>query len=343
MKQTDERADNAPAAAAAGGSAAMQPIAANAELGSGSTSASGRSDEFCYLLKVHQSTREVDDAPFEVMAGEFSEQFYYNVPWPADSVAVSYGTVADNAAVSHHWFLFSTTEQQPEGSHFTAPLPTLLGHDPQLVASWAAFDPYVTLPDDFGLELPAPGRTLHLRWHFFNSTDMPQRDASAVRICTLPKAKRSHIGSISMLGTEDFGSDNATGLIGMPPQQDSGFSSTCSPSRSGQPIHIVGFDPHMHRLGRRMTSAIDRSNGSTEVIYDQPFDFGNAKHQFSEHVLMPGETLSTRCSFFNDTKLAVPYGESGLAEMCYQLIFHYPARSLTNQAFSLLGATDTCW
>jgi hypothetical protein len=117
----------------------------------------------------------------------------------------------------------------------------------------------------------------------------------------------------------------------------------CRPGRSDIPIHIVGFEPHMHRIGKRMTSTIIRAGGMRDVVFDQPFSFGNETHYFSENVLMPGETLETSCTFMNDTNVGVPFGESSDTEMCYQFVFHYPAHALTNGAFSLLGVSDTCW
>jgi len=299
--------------------------------------------ETCYEFKVHQSTTEVDDEPFGIPMGEQYEQFYYNVPWPADTVATAYATIPDNASVLHHWLLFATNELQAEGAHITAPLPTLIGTDPQLLTGWAVGGPNLEMPDDVGMELPNPGRTINVQWHFYNSSDTLQKDKSSVQICTVPKSMRPNTGSVTFAGTEDLNGNVWSGGPGMPAGKDSTFTTTCRPGRGDIPIHIVGFEPHMHRIGKRMTSSILRKDGTKDMVFDKPFVFGNETHYFSPHDIMPGEMLETSCSFFNDNNFGVPFGESTDTEMCYQFVFHYPAHALTNGAFSLLGVSDTCW
>ena len=305
-------------------------------------------NETCYDFKVHQSQTEVDDNPFEIAPGEIYEQFYYNVPWPAGSVATAYATVADNAQVLHHWLLFSTNELQTHGAHIYAPVPTLIGADPVLLAGWAVGGPNLKAPEKVGFELPDPGaRTINVQWHFYNSTPQPQKDKSLVQICTVPKAMKEHIGGVTWLGTEDLNGNVWTGGAGMPPNQESTFKTTCFPGRFGlaadQSIHIIGFEPHMHRIGKRMQTSVRHMDGTLESIFDKPFVFGNETHYYVDYELKPGETLETSCTFMNDTNKGIPFGESTDTEMCYQFTFAYPAHAISNGAFSLLGVTDTCW
>jgi hypothetical protein len=305
-------------------------------------------NETCYEFKVHGSTTSVDDTKFAINSGEFYEQFYYDVPWPAGSVATAYATIADNPAVLHHWLLFSTNEAQAHGSHMTVPLPTLIGTDPILLAGWAVGGPNLVAPEHVGFELPNPGsRTINVQWHFYNSTSAPQTDASSVQICTVPKEMRENIGGVTWLGTEDLNGNVWFGGAGMPPNQESTFTTTCAPGRRGlsadQSIHIIGFEPHMHRIGKRMQTAVKHMDGRMETIFDKPFVFGNETHYYVDYELTPGQQLVTSCSFFNDNNFGVPFGESTDTEMCYQFTFAYPAHALSNGAASLLGVTDTCW
>jgi hypothetical protein len=301
-----------------------------------------REGETCYDFKVHGG-QTLDDTKFMVPPDvELYEQFYYKVPWPADQVATGYATISDNAAVLHHWLLFSTNEAQPEGAHINAPLPTLIGTDPILLAGWAVGGPNLVMPDDVGMELPNPGRTMNVQWHFYNSTSMAQGDASSVQICTVPKSTRPNVGGITWMGTEDLNGNVWAGGPGMPAGQESTFTTSCRPGRSDIPIHIMGFEPHMHRIGKRMQTSVI-SGGMKASIFDKPFVFGSETHYFEEYDLKPGDTLETSCTFFNDNNFGVPFGESTDTEMCYQFTFHYPAHAITNGAFSLLGVTDTCW
>jgi hypothetical protein len=304
-------------------------------------------EETCYEFKVHGSTTSVDDTKYEIADGEHYEQFYYDVPWPAGQVATAYATLSDNAAVLHHWLLFSTNEAQVEGNHITAPYPTLIGFDPVLLAGWAVGGPNVVAPDDVGFELPDPGRTINVQWHFYNSTGKPQADGSSIQICTVPKETRSKLANVTWAGTEDLNGNVWFGGAGMPPRQESTFTTTCVPGRRGmtadQNIHIIGFEPHMHRIGKRMTTSVKHTDGSMEMVFDQPFDFGSETHYPVDLDLKPGESLVTSCTFNNDTDRGVAFGESSDSEMCYQFTWAYPAHGLTNNAPSILGVPDTCW
>ena len=305
-------------------------------------------NETCYDFKVHMTQGVVDDTKFEVPVGEYYQQFYYSVPWPANSVATAYATLADNAQVLHHWLLFSTNELQPHGAHIHAPLPTLIGTDPILLAGWAVGGPNLIAPENVGFQLPDPGtRTINVQWHFYNSTTGNQADGSSVQICTVPKAMVANVGGVTWLGTEDLNGNVFFGGAGMPPGQESTFTTTCNPGRGGlsadQPIHIIGFEPHMHRIGKRMSTSVKHMDGTLEKIFDEPFVFGSETHYFVDYELKPGQQLVTSCTFFNDNNFGVPFGESSDTEMCYQFTFAYPARSISNGAASLLGVTDTCW
>jgi hypothetical protein len=304
--------------------------------------------ETCYEFKTHQSTTAVDDVPYDVgPTGEHYEQFYFKVPWPKDTVATSYATISDNAKVLHHWLLFSTNEQNPEGFHKTAPLPTLIGTNPILLAGWAVGGPNLVAPDQVGFELPDPGSTINVQWHFYNSTSTDQKDASKVQICTVPKAMRAHVGGVTWLGTEDLGGNKWTLGMGMPPHMTSTFTTTCTPGRKGlaatDSIHIIGFEPHMHKIGKHMTTKVTHMDGMIETIFDQPFNFGSETHYFKDYELKPGEKLTTSCTFDNTSDVGVPFGESSDTEMCYQFTFAWPAHSISNGAPSLLGVPDTCW
>jgi hypothetical protein len=304
--------------------------------------------ETCYDFQTHGSTTSVDASAYDVGGdGEHYEQVYFKVPWPKDTVATAYATKIDNSAVLHHWLLFSTVEGEAEGFHKTAPLPTLIGTDPVLLAGWAVGGPNLVAPKHVGFELPAPGRTINVQWHFYNSTGKPQKDRSAVQICTVPKAMRANVGGVTWLGTEDLNGNKWFGGAGMPPHKESTFTTTCVPGRigvpSGQSIFIIGFEPHMHRIGKRMSTSVKKADGTTTMIFDKPFSFGNETHYYQDYELKPGEQLVTSCSFNNDNDFGVPFGESSDTEMCYQFTFAYPAHALSNGAPSLLGVTDTCW
>jgi hypothetical protein len=303
--------------------------------------------ETCYDFVTHQSTTAVDATPFSVAVGERYEQFYFKAPWPQGTVATRYGTKADNEKVLHHWLLFSTSETDAEGFHKTSPLPTLFGLNAQLLAGWAVGGSNLSMPSDVGLELPPPGTELNLQWHFYNSTTSVQMDHSAVQVCTVPVATRPHTAAMTWVGTEDLGGNKWFGGLGMPAHKESTFSGTCTPLRTGMndtdPIHVLIFWPHMHRLGTHMKTVINHKRGMAETVFDKVFDFNHQIHYPSEYAMLPGDTMTATCTFNNTTDHGVVFGESTDDEMCYQFVYSWPAHGLENHAASLLGASNTCW
>jgi hypothetical protein len=158
---------------------------------------------------------------------------------------------------------------------------------------------------------------------------------------------REHITTITWVGTEDLGGNKWTGGAGMPPHQMSTFEGTCDPLREGmdpsEPIHILGFWPHMHQLGVQMDAIVNHQNGQSETVFSKQFDFNHQIHYLQNYDLMPGDTLTAKCYFNNTTDIGVPFGESSDTEMCYNFVMSWPAHALENHVVSLIGATNTCW
>jgi hypothetical protein len=303
--------------------------------------------ETCYDFPVHGGQTMGDSTAYDVGNGEHYEQFYFKAPWPAGTVATRYGTKFDNQKVIHHWLLFGSDELDAEGTHKSSPLPTLLGVNATLIAGWAVGGTNLAMPEDVGFELPETGATINLQWHFYNNTTSKQLDKSVVQICTVPAGKRPHTATVTWVGTEDLGGNKWFGGAGMPPHQMSTFSGTCDPLREGmnstEPIHIVGFWPHMHQLGTNMKAVVNHQNGTQETIFEKAFDFNYQIHYLQKYDLMPGDTLTASCTFNNTTNQGVPFGESSDTEMCYNFTFAWPAHALENHVVSLIGATNTCW
>jgi hypothetical protein len=303
--------------------------------------------ETCYEFAVHSGQTIDDKTAYDVGTGEHYEQFYYTAPWPTGTVATRYGTKFDNQKVIHHWLMFGSDELDAAGTHKTSPLPTLLGVNATLIAGWAVGGTNLAMPDDVGFELPANGATMNIQWHFYNNTPSMQVDKSVVQICTVPAGTRPHTATVTWIGTEDLGGNKWFGGVGMPAHQTSTFSGTCDPLREGmnatEPIHILGFWPHMHQLGVHMQASVNHANGMKETIFDKPFDFNYQVHYMQRYDLMPGDTLTATCTFNNTTNQGVPFGESSDTEMCYNFTFAWPAHSLENHVISLIGATNTCW
>ena len=291
-------------------------------------------DETCWLFAAHGSSSPGDTSKFDVANGESYSQFYYDVPWPAGSVATRFGAQLVRTDVVRHALVFSSNSMNAHGTVARNVTGTTIGEEAELLAAWTPGACHVRYPDDVGGKLPERGKIM-VQWHHLNESALKVNDASAMVICSAPAGTRKHVGGLTMLGTEDLSLE-----VGK-----SQFSSTCV-NDSGAPITVLGFMPHMRALGRRMeTVAHDDRAGTAQAIFDQPFSSEQqAYYMFAApYVLPPGSALKSTCTYQNDTGQTSFFGQSAFTEVCYQLAFTYPHGALNNGAPSLIGATNTCW
>lgn len=296
----------------------------------------------CYEFLVHGG----GTTPHTVRPNETYVEFYYDAPWTEEVAAVRWRTIYDNTALLHHWLMFAGQATGAPGTFSSGTTGSHIGQNVELVAGWAVGGNEVDIPAGIAMDMPPPSHQFLAEWHFFNAAGIPMTDQSGIEVCVVPKASvdPKRLGSLTWLGTENF-----NGLAGMPAGRESKFGGVCTPSRAGlaadEPITIFGFLPHMHQLGRHMTTTVLRANGTEELVFDKPFQFDRQLYYTQDPPIqvMPGDRVRATCTFFNDTLAAVPYGPSSEQEMCYQFTFAYPARALSNGVFALSGATNTCW
>jgi hypothetical protein len=295
-------------------------------------------DVICYDLTTHNNSSPTDTAPFEIPTGESYHCFYFDTPWQTPTIGVAFRSKLDNDKALHHWFLYAMPSSTPNGTVETC-LPLHID-GPKMLAGWAPGGKDMTLPDGVGAEIPAPGSTLMLEWHYFNNTSAPMLDKSSVSICTVPAGGRPNVAAITWVGTEDFG-------LGMPPGTQSAFTGSCTPSRAGlganDPIQLLYTIPHMHQYGRHFTLEIARAGGDKLAIFDQAFSEANQAWVATPAQMNAGDKLLTTCTFQNTSDTTVAYGSPfGNGEMCYGFVWHYPAHALDNGSSSLLGASNAC-
>jgi hypothetical protein len=298
-----------------------------------------RPGETCYEFPVHGQSSPTDKSKFSIPVGQTYNQFYYKIPWPAGTLATRFGAKFDNLAVLHHWLAFGISSgTQAEGTVQTNVSGTTLGQGAELIGGWAIGGCESDFGPEMGLKLPASGQIM-IQWHHYNSTNGPAPDGTVIQFCTVPAGGRPNIGGITFLGTE-----NLNGPVGMPAHQVSKFSGTCT-NNSGKPIIIKGYSPHMHLLGVNMNSVVKHTNGMMETVFDHPFLFDHQVNYSlpNGYQLLPGESITSTCTFNNTTDGAVAFGQPTQKEMCYQFTYSYPYGALNNGVISLIGATNTCW
>jgi hypothetical protein len=286
--------------------------------------------ETCWEFLTHDRSSPSDTTKFQVPNDESYSQLYYDIPWPEDHVSTRFGSDFDNLQVLHHWLMFASSAGLPAGTVSKNVTGTTIGENTELIAGWAVGGCTTTYPKDVGVKLPsARNRQIMIQWHHYNSTGRVAPDGSKVQICTVPASARPHLAGLTFLGGE---------AIVLPPG-DSDYTTSCT-NDSGAPITIIGFTPHMHTIGSNMKSVV-----GNEVVFDKPFVFDQQVNYMLDkpYVLAPGATITSTCSYRNDTGFIVTFGQPTSSEMCYQFALAYPYGALNNGVPSLIGATNTCW
>jgi hypothetical protein len=110
---------------------------------------------------------------------------------------------------------------------------------------------------------------------------------------------------------------------------------TCNP-RAQMPIHLIAAQPHMHLKGTHMKVVVNRSGGMKETIHDMPFDFDYQRYYVLDSVLMPGDSMTTSCTY----NAPATFGSATENEMCYFFTLHWPAGALGGG--SLIHGQNTC-
>jgi hypothetical protein len=207
----------------------------------------------------------------------------------------------------------------PPGTHHSL---LSMGEDPAadctdsvvdgLIYAAAAGTEGLELPPGVAIKLPA-GRTLKLGLHIFNATDNPLTGTSGLEVTTLAPSEVQHESQALVVGPAPF-------VIA--PRTTQTVKSTCT--LSGQQTVYAVF-PHMHEYGRHLKTTVVAS-GNREVIHDAPFEFAEQR-QYPLPALLPlnaNDTVSTECTFENNTDALVEFGESTITEMCISVLFAYP-------------------
>jgi hypothetical protein len=295
----------------------------------------------CVEFRAHGQQVSGDKSPFDTSTlflppSEFYACFNFTSPWKEPVQGLQFTTIIDNSETLHHWLLYQTLLPVTDGSFNMCH-----GQHPSqaLVTGWAPGNQDLQLPPDVGLELAPPQGSYVLELHYNNPTGKLFKDASGLRICASNKF-RPKTASITWTGTE---------RINLPARAPGSAAGKCIPGRvnmpSSEPIHIFAAWPHMHKLGTRMSTIINRAGGTQEVLIDKPFNFASQMSYDTPAILGPGDTLLTTCYYDNTTTGSVAFGPSTTQEMCYDFIYAYPAHALDNPTLGPIvtsGASNLC-
>ena len=266
------------------------------------------SDLDCYRFLAHEDSDL--KTPFKVgVAKDAYFNFVFAPPWKGTAYGVVIRPIIDNTKVIHHWLLYQDTSAGTAGGAKKGD-----GTHPggQLLYGWAPGGEEMDFREtgvDVGLELPETTYTVEFH---YNSQDASAADASGVEVC-VARQKPANIAALSWLGYDQLLLPSTT------------WTGTCEPT-SKEPIHILSVWPHMHLTGTHMKGTINRAGGTTEVLHDEPFDFNYQRLYKKNVTLMPGDTITTECTYSQ----AQSFGERTDQEMCYLFTMAYPKGALVD-------------
>ena len=131
----------------------------------------------------------------------------------------------------------------------------------------------------------------------------------------------------------------------LPPHQKTSVECklTFGPNLSFLPIHVFQAWPHMHKLGVRLESEIQRANvDPINVGLADPYSFSSQVVYPMDADIFQGDTIATRCTWDNTTDSTVKWGEATSQEMCFNLLAYYPKIQLPQYGSPAAAALSQC-
>jgi hypothetical protein len=279
----------------------------------GVTTPVDKSQYQCHKFLAHADGNMASPYPVGAAVDSYIT-FGFKSPFPGTTYGEYFEPVIGNPQAIHHWLLYEEPTQDGSIS------PSIGQHaQGRLLAGWAPGGPPYNFKDygDVGFELN--GTSFVLEVHY-NSANPSATDASGVEICVQTK-KPTNVAGMTWLGYDQGAVISATTGVCNPAVT---WTGTCRP-QSTQPIHILFVTPHLHQTGRHLKAVIDGPNGQ-RILHDAAFDFNYQITYKSQDVLMPGETITTTCTFSEPQC----FGQATSAEMCYLFTYSWPKGALAD-------------
>jgi hypothetical protein len=174
--------------------------------------------------------------------------------------------------------------------------------------------PGLTLPKGVAIKIPK-GTYLNLGLHIYNPTNGVLSGTSAMEV-VLAKAEDVEYEADSLAaGPLNFS---------LPPGERTTISDDCTVDADQTAFNLF---PHMHQLGVHITTTLT-SGGNSTVVHDGDYHF-NEQYQIPldpELKLGVGDKITTTCTYENTLGKTVGFGESSDTEMCFSILFRYPAQ-----------------
>jgi hypothetical protein len=249
------------------------------------TLAAGQEEYVCWSFKVH------DDAPIAMVG--------------LDNQVPTKGV--------HHWAVFTSSQDMTDPGPFEC---ETMGIAWGLVSGGGVGTPGVKFPDGTSMTMPA-GQHVIVQLHLLNP------GASEIKV---PPSYYNLIGTQAK-GLEAVGLYVVGTLDLTVPAHKSDVAVTAG-CKLGKPLeHIFSVFPHMHQLGKRITAEIlpAATGAASETLTDQAWGFADQKLYPAQGAALAGDQASVTCIYDNPGDKDVHFGLSTHDEMCFNVLYYYPA------------------
>jgi Copper type II ascorbate-dependent monooxygenase, C-terminal domain len=171
------------------------------------------------------------------------------------------------------------------------------------------------MPEGVAMKLPA-GHVLHLGLHLYNVGDEELAGVSGIEVIRVDPEDVEHEAELLVAGPLS---------LAIPPGRSTS-NGTCTIVEDQT---VFALFPHMHQLGVHLKTTAT-IGGQAMVLHDGPYDFEEQYQLPLEPLaLRVGDTIDTACTYENTTGRMVTFGESSDTEMCFSVLFRYPATGNT--------------
>lgn len=246
---------------------------------------------------------------------EAGEEAYlcYTFDAPADAARAITKIETISEASVHHILFVKTMEREP-AEPFSCPELIRLNWAP--IYAVGAGAPGLTLPEGVGFPVAA-GTQYLVQLHLQNIGDAAVTERAGLNLTyaddtagTIPAGLYA-MGSFAL--TIPGGATDHTQTIAC----DAEF-----------PMNVFAIFPHMHKLGTKLAFRHGATESvATEKYAKDPWIFGDQPMDPLDLTVATGDFVESTCHWANPDGDPVGFGESSDAEMCFTLLFYYPAAS----------------
>jgi hypothetical protein len=217
-----------------------------------------------------------------------------------------------NKVIDRDMYIGAIRPISPTGTHHSLLGINSVGLGNVIYASGVGTNALV-FPKGVGLKVKQ-GESVVIELHLFNPSPNPLSGTSGIEVIEVPAAEVVDEADVLLAGPLS---------LSIPPNQMSTHTSTCS---IGVSQKIFAIFPHMHQLGSHLKSTLT-INGSPSVIHDAAYDFNHQPFvSMTPIAVNPGDSVKTECTFNNTTNQTVGWGESSTSEMCFSILYRFPAQ-----------------